>query len=246
VNNRRLDTVSSLILLVIVVVCVVGIGRYYVVTREIDRIEAEDARRVIGSDRVLLETVENLENTLNERITYQFMSDSDPLDLTKVVTSQAFLRKIGADKQDPDAQIMRLAATVVGDDGSATAVIRYLGTGHILRVGDLLEGWKITEIGQEEVVMVRRGERQVLVNRPIRESLQATGLMLSVRPVRNDDWQSMYINVGFPGDVLPSEPVEDTPEAVPAETSGQTAPTEEDSGTEAEETPVDTTQDGNG
>ncbi|HEX04270.1 MAG TPA: hypothetical protein ENH10_03820, partial [Bacteroidetes bacterium] len=110
-NNRHLDTISSLLLLLIVVVCVVGIGRYYIVQREIDRIEAEDARRVIGSDRVLLETVQNLENTLRDRISYQFISTADPLDLTKVITSEAFLRKIGVDKRDPDDEIMRLAAT---------------------------------------------------------------------------------------------------------------------------------------
>ncbi len=236
-NDRRLDVISSLLLLVIVVVCVVGIGRYYLVTREIDQIEVEDERRVIGSDRVLLETVQNLENTLHERIAYQFMSDSDPLDLSKVITSQDFLRKLGADKQDPDAQTMRLAATVVSDDGSAAAVIRYLGTGHILRVGDLLEGWKVREIGKEQVVLVRRGERKVLENRPIRETLQSTGMLLSVRPSQSGAWINDY-NADFPGASAPEE-------EAPEESSGQTAPTEDDAGTAAEELPDDTTQGGN-
>jgi hypothetical protein len=237
VNDRRLDVISSLLLLVIVVVCVVGISRYYFVTREIDQIEAEDERRVIGSDRVLLETVQNLENTLHERIAYQFMSDTDPLDLSKVITSQDFLRKLGADKQDPDATIMRLAATVVGDDGSGAAVIRYLGTGHILHVGDLLEGWKVKDIGQEEVVLVRNGQRKVLVNRPIRETLQSTGMLLSVRPSQSGAWINDY-NADFPG---ASAPVEEAPE----ESSGQTAPTEDDAGTATEGSSEDTTQGGN-
>lgn len=238
-NDRRLDTISSLLLLLIVVVCVVGIGRYYLATREIDQIEAEDARRVIGSDEVLLETVQNLEGTLRERIAYQFMSENDPLDLSKVITSHEFLRKLGADKQDPDAQIMRLAATVIGADGTAAAVVRYLGTGHILHVGDLLEGWKVSEIDKEQVVLVRRSERKVLVNRPIRESMQSTGMLLSVRPSQSGDWLNDYVDSQFPS----SSPVVEEDE--PEETSGQTAPAEEEAPA-TEEAPADTTQGGNG
>ncbi len=221
----------------IVVVCVVGIGRYYMVTREIEQIKAEDARRVIGSDKVLLETVQNLENTLAERIAYQFVSDEDPLDLTKVITSMDFLRKLGADKKDPDATVMRLAATVVGDDGSATAVIRYLGTGHILRVGDVLEGWEVKSITKEEVKLARGGQTRSLVNRPIRETLQAaTGTILSVRPMSEDAWQSVYTDHGYPGDVNPS--VEDETEDLTEEVPAEAVP-------DSTEAPADSTQSGN-
>lgn len=201
-DSRRADTIASLLLLIIVVVCVVGFGRYYFVTREIDRIEMEDTQRVIGSDRSLLETVQNLENTLRDRISYQFVSKDDPLDLTRVITSQQFLEKLGADKNDPDEAVMRLSATVVGADGSAAAVIRYLGSGHVLRVGDEFEGWTVRNINRETLTLARGGETKVLENRPVRETLQSTGMMLSVRPMKNEDWlRTMYSNVGFPGDV---------------------------------------------
>ncbi|MCB2200729.1 hypothetical protein KQI63_15095 [bacterium] len=185
-NSRRADTISSLLLLVLVVIFAVGMGRYYFVNRTIDKIHAEDARRVIGTDRVLEETVQNLEETLRERISYQFITETDPLDLTRVITSRKFLEKLGADKNDPDANVMRLAATVVGDDGTAAIVIRYLGHSHVLRLGDVLEGWKVSKIEKREVILRKGGQTKVLKNRPARENLASTGQMLSVQPP--DDW----------------------------------------------------------
>ena len=184
-NSRRADTISSFLLLILVIVFVVGVGRYYFVTRTIDKIHAEDARRVIGTDKVLEETVQNLEQTLKERIAYQFVTKSDPLDLTRVITSPEFLAKLGANQQDPDRQTMRLAATVVGDDGTATIIIRYLGNSHVLRVGDVLEGWKVKKIDRRSATLVRGGEKKVLYGKPTRETLASTGLMLSVQPDSN-------------------------------------------------------------
>ena len=181
-NSRRADTISSLLLLVLVVIFAVGMGRFYFVTRTIDKIHAEDARRIIGTDRVLEETVKGLEETLQERIAYQFVVETDPLDLTRVITSRKFLEKLGADKNDPDAKEMRLAATVVGDDGTAAVVIRYLGHSHVLHLGDILEGWKVAKIDKRSVTLTKRGERKVLKGRPANETLASTGQMLSVMP----------------------------------------------------------------
>ncbi len=80
-------------------------------------------------------------------------------------------------------------------------------------------------------------------NRPIRETLQATGMMLSVRPIGNEDWQSMYTNVGFPGDVMPT--TDDEVRDISTDTSGDTAQAGVAAGTETSETPADTTQSGN-
>jgi hypothetical protein len=192
VNNRRVETFSSLLLLILVVIMVVGVGRWYMVTRQIEKIMAEDAQRVIGSDKALLDAVQDLETTLTERIAYQPSINKDPLDLTKVITSAAFLEKLGADQMDPDRAEMRLAATVVGDDGVAAIVIRYLGSNHVLRVGDEIEGWKVIEITRRNATLVNRGQKKVLENRPMRESLRNTGNVLSVLPI--DDYDSTSDN----------------------------------------------------
>jgi hypothetical protein len=181
-NSRRAETFSSLLILILVVIMIIAIGRWYMITREIETIHAEDARRIIGTDKALSNAVNDLESTLIERVAYQFVIESDPLDLTKVVLSEEFIAKLGATKVDPDEAVMRLATTIVGADGIAAIVIRYLGSSHVLRVGDVLDGWKVVEIGVGEAVLTRWGERTVLEGRPARERLKSSGQMLSVDP----------------------------------------------------------------
>jgi len=165
---------------------VVAVGRWYMVTRQIDKIVAEDARMVIGSDKTLLEAVQGLESTLSERVAYHPTIKVDPLDLTKVITSQAFLAKLGADQLDPDRAEMRLAATVVSDDGTAAIVIRYLGSNHILRVGDKIEGWTVSKITRRNTILTMNGRKKILEGKPMSENLQNTGNMLSVLPLEDD------------------------------------------------------------
>ncbi len=185
-NSRRAETFSSLLILILVVIMIIAVGRWYMVTREIETIHAEDARRIIGTDKALSSAVNDLESTLTERVAYQFVIESDPMDLTKVVLSEEFIAKLGATKVDPDEAIMRLATTIVGADGIATIVIRYLGSSHVLRMGDILDGWKVVEIGQGEAVLSRWGERKVLAGRPARERLSSSANMLSVNPKNVD------------------------------------------------------------
>lgn len=182
-NNRRADTISSLLLVVLVVIVIVGFARFLMVGRQIDKVYAEDAKMVIGTDPELAQAVSDLETTLNERISYQFTSKNDPMDLTKAITSDAFIEKIGANKYDANRAEMRLAATVVGaNEATAAIIIRYLGSNHVLRMGDKIDGWKVVSIDERAAVLVRGGERKVLHNRPERGKKGASGNVLSVVP----------------------------------------------------------------
>ena len=75
---------------------------------------------------------------------------------------------------------MRLAATIVGEDGTAAIVLRYQGSNHILRVGDLISGWKIAEISKRSAVLTRHGARKVLKNEKAPETIGGGGLQMSV------------------------------------------------------------------
>ncbi|HEB84776.1 MAG TPA: hypothetical protein ENI92_07200, partial [Bacteroidetes bacterium] len=126
-DRRREDLIASFLLLLLSVVIIVGIVQWVKVEREIKEIHQADAQMTIGTDRKLAETVQSLESTLKERIEYQFDVSTDPLDMTKVITSRKFLEKLGVDRIERMQQTMRLAATVVGSDGSGAIVVRYLG-----------------------------------------------------------------------------------------------------------------------
>ncbi|MBZ0263440.1 hypothetical protein K8I28_02115 [bacterium] len=163
-QNRRLEVLSSLLLLVIAVIVAIGFFQWWRVTETIDRIHAEDRKMVIGTDEKLAQTVKDLEKTLKERIEYQFDVAIDPMDLTRVITSKKLLEKMGVDEVEASKKDMRLAATVIGSDGIATIVIRYMGSNHILRVGDQLAGYTVKEIGRRNAILVGHGMRKELVN----------------------------------------------------------------------------------
>ncbi len=179
-TNRRLEVLSSLLLLLIAVVIAVGVVQWWRVNREIESIHAEDARMVIGQDERLAETVQNLERTLKERLEYQFDTTNDPLDLTRVITSRKLLQKMGVDEFERSKHKMRLAATVVGASGEAAILVRFMGSNHVLRVGDLISGWEVAEISNRQAVLTRGGARRVLHNEKAPETIGGGGLQMSV------------------------------------------------------------------
>ena len=77
---------------------------------------------------------------------------------------------------------MRLAATIVGDDGEAAIVIRFQGSNHVLRIGDLLSGWTVAEITNRKAVLTKSGSRRVLVNERAPETIGGGSLQMSVDP----------------------------------------------------------------
>ncbi len=178
--NRRNEILSSLLLLVIVVILTVGFLQWYSVGKDIEEIRAKDARMIIGTDENLAETVKSLEAALQERIEYQFDTKVDPLDLTRVITSKALLEKMGMDEFERTKTTMRLAATIVGVDDVAAIVIRYMGSNHVLRVGDKIAGWEVSEIGRKTAQLSKGSRTKKLVNERAPESVADDGLQMSV------------------------------------------------------------------
>ncbi len=180
--NRRNEILSSLLLLIIVVIITVGGLQWYRVGKDIEEIRVRDARMVIGTDENLAETVNLLESELQARIEYQFDTKVDPLDLTRVITSKALLEKMGMDEFERTKTTMRLAATIVGADNVAAIVIRYMGSNHVLRIGDKIAGWEVAEIGQKTVSLRKGSRTKKLVNERAPESVADGGLQMSVSP----------------------------------------------------------------
>jgi hypothetical protein len=169
-KNRRLEVINSLLILFLALLFGVGVVQWWRVSRKIQAIHANDAKMVIGTDEKLSETVQGLENALKERLEYQYDDTGDPLDLTKVVTSKRILEKMGLDEFERTKLVMRLAATIVGKNGNAACIIRYMGSNHILHIGDELAGYKVTNIDRKTATLVKGGEKKVLYNQKAPEN----------------------------------------------------------------------------
>ncbi len=161
-----MDQRSNLIwtLLIILAVGVVGWEVYhtYKIANRVTFYRQEAAETILGTDEQLTQTVNQLETTLAERHAYVVELDSDPLNLGEVIRSQKLLNRLGFQEMD-ESDEMRLSCTVLGEAGN-TAILKFGGRSHVVEVGDIVNGYKVTSIGNQELTMKRGGDVMVLKN----------------------------------------------------------------------------------
>ncbi len=149
------------ILIALLIMCMIWIGyNDYRISKQVETFKQE--KIVLGTDEQLKETVNTLEKDLNERILYETNVESDPLDLTKAIQSKSFLASLGLRETLEQQGRMRLSCTVLGDDPSA--IIKFMGTSHIVHQGDPFNGFRVEQITSREVVIKKGGSQLVLVN----------------------------------------------------------------------------------
>jgi hypothetical protein len=137
----------------------------------------EEAKDVLGTDPQLMETVNDLESELKERMEYSFRTEKDPLKLSEVIRSPKLLEAMGYGETLEGEENMRLNLTVIGPRPYAS--IKYLGKYFNLHVGDDIGGYTVTEIGAKRVVLKKENKTLTLYNRPdpqtVAEQMKLTG-----------------------------------------------------------------------
>ncbi|NQT33582.1 hypothetical protein HQ587_00220 [bacterium] len=154
---------NLLTFLLLVVIVLVGLK-----TREADKQikswEAEIKRRQERGvqDPVLRATVDKLEADLQARLKETFNLEEDPLDLTRVIHTRKFFRKLFGEMPETETR-MRLSCTVTSEEGQS-AIIKYRGRSNVLMVGDEVRHstYRVVSIGKSEVVLRRGNERLIL------------------------------------------------------------------------------------
>jgi hypothetical protein len=161
------------IVIALLAACVVWIGySNYAMSKQVDKLRQQ--KIVLGTDAQLEETVSTLEKSLDERLEHQAKVTNDPFDLTKVIQSRSFLQSLGLRETLEQQGRMRLSCTVVGD-GSA-AVVKFMGSSHVIRPGDVFNGFTVESITPQQVVLSKSGARLVLMNEAAPESEYSDGL----------------------------------------------------------------------
>ncbi len=152
-------------LLTFLMLVVIGLVGYQ--TREVDKqikrwqkeIQKREERGM--HDPQLKETVDKLEASLSARMTETFDLDPDPLDLTRVIKTRAFLKRLGIKDAGQTDNTMRLSCTVLGGS-SASAIVKYQGRSHVLSEGDKIgpKGYpyRVAGVSTNSVVLKRGNE----------------------------------------------------------------------------------------
>jgi len=161
---------NLLTFLILVVVILVGV-KTNEADKQIKRWQADIVRRQERGyhDPQLKETVDKLEADLRARLSEQFAVAGDPLDLTRVIRTKKFLKKIGMETAETENK-MRLSATVVGASGTQ-AVVKYRGRSQMVSVGEKLGDYRVTYIGKNKMTIVRGNETMTLTTEKAPDSI---------------------------------------------------------------------------
>ncbi|MDK9699150.1 MAG: hypothetical protein OEM52_03220 [bacterium] len=156
------------LLIIVVLLGLIGYSGYntYKMNQRISRLRAEnEILKVVGTDANLQKKVEKLESDLRARMALVYkQGERDPLDLIQVVRTRQFLQKLGIKETLEDNNKMRLCATLVGDDGVRSAIIKLGGRSTIVRPGDQFNGYNVGSITERQMVLERGGAKITLVN----------------------------------------------------------------------------------
>ena len=158
--GQRVNVLWGILVTLLVLTMIwIGYGNY----RLSKKVETFKQQKIIlGTDEQLKETVNTLEKNLNDRLAYQTHVEGDPLDLTKVIQSKKFLASLGLRETLEQQGRMRLAATVIGD--SPSAVIKFMGQSRIVHEGDVINGFTVERITQQQCQLSKGGSMLTLVN----------------------------------------------------------------------------------
>jgi len=149
------------IVIAFLVVCVIWIGYSdYHMSKQVEKLRQQ--KIVLGTDEQLKETVSTLEKNLDDRLAYQTHVSGDPLDLTKVIQSKAFLQSLGLRETLEQQGRMRLSCTATSSDGIQMGVVKFMGRSYNLHEGDSFNGFTVTKIQPSQMFLSKSGAQLVL------------------------------------------------------------------------------------
>ena len=160
--DQRSNLIWTFLIILAVAVVIWEVYNTYTVASRVSYYRQQAERTILGTDEQLSQTVNQLETTLAERHASQVALDEDPLNLGEVIRSRKLLDRLGFREMQEDDE-MRLSCTVVGADGNS-AILKFGGRSHVVDVGDVVNGYKITEITEKEMTLKRGGDVLVLRN----------------------------------------------------------------------------------
>jgi hypothetical protein len=169
------------IVIAFLVVCVIWIGYSdYRMSKQVEKLRQQ--KIVLGTDEQLKETVNTLEKDLDERLAYETKVSGDPLDLTKVITSKAFLQSLGLRETLEQQGRMRLSCTATSPGGGVQmGVVKFMGRSYNLHEGDVFNGFRVDKISPSQMLLSKGGAQLVLaVERAPEEELSESTKPTSV------------------------------------------------------------------
>ncbi|MBC8527244.1 MAG: hypothetical protein ISS28_03665 [Candidatus Cloacimonetes bacterium] len=146
------------IALVVILLISFGIKDYYLYNN-VKEIKKESKYKEIALGEQLLNQIQNIENSIQDRKQFVFTITKDPLEQHLIVRTQKDLEKQWREKVE---NMIRLESTIIPENGPKMAAIAYGGKTEIYKIGDKFENGEIVDIREGEITYAYHGKIGIL------------------------------------------------------------------------------------
>lgn len=142
----QLRFIKDLAIALIVVLLFAMAVRLFALQRSWDSIPKKSIHTKESVSDTLLNKIKTIENSIQDRKMFVFGSNRDPLRQGNIIKDKVDRAK---EFEDMVLNTFRLATTARDESGNKIAFIEYRGALHEARVGQIVEGRRILEIGDK-------------------------------------------------------------------------------------------------
>lgn len=154
------DFTLAVVVIILIAFLIHAIG----IMRTSFEIPDESIYKDLAIDQQLLAQIQQIEESISDRMDFVFTVTRDPLEQNIVVRTQVDLEQEWREKVK---SMIRLAATYVDDRGNRRASIDYQGEVKAYEIGDYIDNNRIESIVSGRVTLAYNGREQILEVEPI-------------------------------------------------------------------------------
>jgi hypothetical protein len=136
----------------------------YTIYHKVDSIPSESKYSDISVNEELLEKIQTIESSIQDRKSFTFNVPTDPLRQDPVIKDK--LDRL-QEWENMVKNMVRVAATFINEDNERVAIIAHQGKSTLYRVGDTIAGRRIDDIKNGTVYYTSGGVRSSMTVQPI-------------------------------------------------------------------------------
>ena len=147
-----------------VIILIVIAFRAYFLYNKTSSVPVDSIYSRLALDSALMNQIQQIEDSINDRKEFVFTVLRDPLKQDLIVQTRLDLLR---EWEEMVRRMMRLSAVLIDNDGNQTAIIVWNGRNNSVKVGDVLNNRRITNITLDRVEYIEGGQRGYMVRQAI-------------------------------------------------------------------------------
>ncbi|MEA1973617.1 MAG: hypothetical protein U9N34_10075 [Candidatus Cloacimonadota bacterium] len=147
----------------IIMLLVFGIVDYYL-QLSVNKVSEKSKWENMALGQDLLSKINNIESSIYDRKKFSFNVNKDPLEQNLIVKTK---KDLLAEWEEQVRNMIRLTSTILPETGEKVASFAYQGKNTEYKIGEKVNGRKITDIQSGEVTYIHNGRKGTFKLQPI-------------------------------------------------------------------------------